>query len=123
MVEFQTPVFERKILTAYQEVVTQSGWDIDDAVHLIDPGLAALVTRRSTAPVATLAVTPGFRVERRNLMPGQQFELAAFSILWRLAGTFEAAPVIDDTARAFMTTRATTIGAVDECSLIVAEET
>ncbi|MCC7516125.1 MAG: hypothetical protein IT470_02165 [Pseudomonadales bacterium] len=33
-VEFQTPVYERKILSFAQKVLTQDGWDTDDALRL-----------------------------------------------------------------------------------------
>ena len=123
VIEFQTPVYERKILTAYQAVATQSGWDIDAALRLMRGDLEALVTRRSSASFATLAVTPGFRLDRRTLEPGEQLNLAPFSILWRLYGAFETEAATDGAPHAYMTTRPTTIRAANECALIVAEET
>ncbi len=123
VIEFQTPVYERKILTAYQAVATQSGWDIDAALGLMDGDLEAFVTRRSDASIKTLAVTPGFRLHRRTLEPGERLDLAAFSVLWRLYGAFETKTATDGAPRAYMTTRPTTIRAANECALIVAEET
>ncbi|MEH6638539.1 MAG: hypothetical protein V7717_04610 [Porticoccaceae bacterium] len=80
-VEFQTPVYERKILSFAQEVLTQQHWDTEAAV--------ALMT--TTPPVdsefAVLENSPGLRrelivefddfsVERVTLAPGAQWSMA-----------------------------------------------
>ena len=80
-VEFQTPVYERKILSFAQEVLTQQHWDTEAAV--------ALMT--TTPPVDSESVvledSPGlcrelivefddFSVERVTLAPGVQWPMA-----------------------------------------------
>lgn len=79
-VEFQTPVYERKILSFAQKVLTQDHWDTDSALEQIE--LAAPVIE--ALPV--LAQSPGlrlerivhfddFEVQRLYLAAGQKFEL------------------------------------------------
>jgi hypothetical protein len=42
VIEFQTPVYERKILSFAQKVLTQSHWDTEDALRLADMDFARL---------------------------------------------------------------------------------
>lgn len=43
VVEFQTPVYERKILSFAQKVLTQSDWDTEQAMALVDMDLCARI--------------------------------------------------------------------------------
>ncbi len=58
VVEFQTPVYERKILSFGQKVLTQGHWDTREALELVDLDVAGL------QPPELLSVTPQLRIER-----------------------------------------------------------
>lgn len=96
-IEFQTPVYERKILSFAQKVLTQDHWDTEEVVAdmLIDPPVA------STAVV--LAETPGLRyeriatftdfvVERLSLAPGHEWGMetaGAYALAIVVAGAMD----------------------------------
>jgi len=79
-VEFQTPVYERLILSFAQKVLTQSNWDTEEA---------ASVLQLDSEPVATFPLTAqgegwkeerivafdDFEVRRLSLEPGSQLQL------------------------------------------------
>jgi hypothetical protein len=54
VVEFQTPHYERKILSSNQKVLTQSGWDIDAALDLLDPVASTQPTANMICSFANL---------------------------------------------------------------------
>lgn len=58
VIEFQTPVYERKILSFAQKVLTQSNWDTEAALELVDLGFA-----KPQQP-ELLSATPQLRIER-----------------------------------------------------------
>lgn len=58
VVEFQTPVYERKILSFGQKVLTQGHWDTQEALELVDLDVAGL------QPPELVSVTPPLRIER-----------------------------------------------------------
>ncbi|MDO8344224.1 MAG: hypothetical protein Q7T48_13570 [Cellvibrio sp.] len=58
VVEFQTPVYERKILSFGQKVLTQARWDTQEALELVDWGVAGLQSPE------LVSVTPQLRIER-----------------------------------------------------------
>ena len=80
VVEFQTPVFERKILSFAQQVHTQAHWDTAEAVGdmrlLPPPGKAVeLLSDEDGVKVERVADTPEFEVRRLHLAPGAGFTL------------------------------------------------
>ena len=81
VVEFQTPVFERKILSFAQQVHTQAHWDTAEAVgdmRLLPPPDKAveLLSDEDGVKVERVADTPEFEVRRLHLEPGAGFTLA-----------------------------------------------
>lgn len=91
VVEFQTPVYERKILSFGQKVLTQAHWDTQEALELVDLGFAALQSPE------LLSVTPHLRIERivnfddfevqRILLDGHHtFDIDVYCVLMMLQG-------------------------------------
>lgn len=58
VVEFQTPVYERKILSFAQKVLTQEHWDTEDALELVNMNFSML------QPSELLNSTAGITIER-----------------------------------------------------------
>lgn len=58
VVEFQTPVYERKILSFAQKVLTQAHWDTQEALELVDLDIAGFQLPE------LLSATPQLRIER-----------------------------------------------------------
>lgn len=58
VVEFQTPVYERKILSFAQKVLTQPHWDTEEALELVDLDAAGLQLPE------LMSVAPQLRIER-----------------------------------------------------------
>lgn len=79
-VEFQTPVYERKILSFAQKVLTQKHWDTAEAMEMIslDPPTAAELPVLSSTPDLQIEEVVQFRdfhVQRLTLQPGGRFLL------------------------------------------------
>lgn len=58
VVEFQTPVYERKILSFGQKVLTQAHWDTEEALELVNLGGGSLQSPE------LVSIAPEFHVER-----------------------------------------------------------
>jgi len=71
-VEFQTPVYERQILSFAQKVLTQSHWDTERAVGLMSLGAGAL------EPLEPLVADDGLRLER--IVSFSDFEVLRLSL-------------------------------------------
>ncbi len=89
-IEFQTPVYERKILSFDQKVLTQAEWDTDEAIELMSvyaPQEVELAIIDDNGPVKRELVADfaDFEVQRVTLQPGAQ---------WQLNKTLEHAVVI-----------------------------
>ena len=82
VVEFQTPVFERRILASTGPVVTQAGWDVVEAVAAVELNAPAVVSRH--CGTAVVAETPGFAVVR--LAEGACRAVPPWSVGWVAAG-------------------------------------
>lgn len=83
-VEFQTPSYDRKILSFGQKVLTQDHWDSREAVaqmRLLPPRASAPV--RLAGPAGTrieqIAVFDDFEAQRVIMQPGARWELGAES--------------------------------------------
>lgn len=93
-VEFQTPVYERKILSFAQKVLTQSHWDTESAlgqVSLESPEREelALIVDDGRVRIEEVAVFEDFRVERLTLKAGRNCELdnaGSYSLLMAVDG-------------------------------------
>src|SRR5690606_4251251 len=96
-VEFQTPVYERLILSFAQKVLTQSHWDTDEALDVL------LMDPPAVEPFAVLEAGEGwqeelivefddFEVRRLTLQPGAERQLRAprdYSLCMAVGGALE----------------------------------
>ena len=78
-IEFQTPVYERKILSFAQQVITQQGWDTTAAVAqmlLIPPAQPPFEQLQGAAGVHIERIVdfPDFEVRRVRVVPGAQWQ-------------------------------------------------
>jgi len=93
-VEFQTPVYERKILSFAQKVLTQNHWDIDEAVQLmrLDPGAIeqlVLVEKTPDFCVEQVVGFEDFNVYRLTIKPGGKYSFpcrGSYFLLMMVAG-------------------------------------
>jgi hypothetical protein len=88
VIEFQTPSYERKILSFGQKVLTQDHWDTREAVErmLLAPPPAALPQRELKAAgvwVERIIDFPDFEGERISIQPGVSW-LAPVETTYRL---------------------------------------
>ncbi len=96
-VEFQTPTYERKILSFAQKVLTQDHWDTTAAVEqmrLRPPAAApfALIHAEDGFKIERIVDFPDFEVRRGTLQAGGSWAvetLPSFSILIVIAGSLE----------------------------------
>ncbi len=76
VVEFQTPTYERFIISFPQRVVTQTHWDSDYAIARIDLEPPAAAATEAVAPGICEIANPGdFRAWRIELAPNQTLTL------------------------------------------------
>jgi len=81
-VEFQTPVYERKILAFGQKVLTQQHWDTEEAVALMslqaEPEMPLQVLEQSEGCCREQVVAfDDFQVQRVTLAPGASWQVPA----------------------------------------------
>ncbi len=79
-IEFQTPVYERKILSFGQKVLTQAEWDTDAAielmsVHVPQDEALAIIDENSSVRRELVADFEDFEVQRVTLQQGAQWQL------------------------------------------------
>ncbi len=73
-VEFQTPVYERKILSFAQKVLTQEDWDTDEALHAVSLSISAddafpVIRDSDGVRIETIVQFDDFTVQRIYLQP------------------------------------------------------
>ena len=85
VVEFQTPVFERRILAARGPVVTQKGWDVAEALAALDLHERPVVSRCAASNTELVAETPTFGVVR--LIDDAYRTVPPWSVGWVAAGS------------------------------------
>ncbi|MCB1645389.1 MAG: hypothetical protein KDI36_08045 [Pseudomonadales bacterium] len=78
VVEFQSPHYERYILSFAQKVLTQNHWDTEEALQLAtlsppDPAVPQLISETHAFRLDLIADFPEFGVERLTLAAGQRF--------------------------------------------------
>ena len=122
VVEFQTPVFERKILAASQRVATQSGWDSAEAVDLIDLDAAPRVTPPGREPRQTLGSGDTFTVARHRLSAGDTLAVAPWSVGWVVSGVLCSDDVSFGARSAWIAAEAAELRAEADCEALIAEE-
>jgi hypothetical protein len=91
VVEFQTPVYERKILSFGQKVLTQEHWDTAEALSLADMGQESSVVPESSTPrdgvqIQRIVNFDEFEVHRIKLSGAYILEFKRYCLLIVLDG-------------------------------------
>lgn len=91
-IEFQTPHYERQIISFAQKVLTQDHWDSIDAIHAMTiqtPPAADLpiVVSEAGVKVAAVAEFPQFSVHRLTLEPGANYRFNSNSYVLTIGVT------------------------------------
>ena len=119
VIEFQTPVFERKILAASQPVKTQSTWDSAAAVAAMDaespPAVASPAATGETAHTPHFAVVAIGQGERRVVPP--------WAVGWVSRGEVRAGEACFAARTAFVAPSRVELRTSDDAWCLVAEET
>jgi len=97
-VEFQTPVYERKILAFGQKVLTQDHWDTEDVIaemRIDAPPISEIVVLSETPALRheRIATFPDFVVERLRMSPASEWEMeagGAYALAMVVAGVVRA---------------------------------
>ena len=122
VIEFQTPVFERKVLAASQPVLTQQGWDIDAAVAAMDLAVQPSVESPKGDGVEVIARAPDFRVTRYRFASGGSFGVPPWSLGWVVHGELRCRDRCFQARTAFLAPAATEIGTETEAEVLLAAE-
>ena len=123
VIEFQTPVFERKILAASQPVVTQQGWDIDAAVAAMDLSVQPTIEPRQEGGISIIARAPDFEVCRHRLAHRSTLEVLPWSVGWVVCGTLRCGDRRFRARTAFLAPAAAELNTETEAEVLVATET
>src|SRR5690606_7164749 len=86
VVEFQTPVYERKILSFGQKVLTQEHWDTTEALSLVDMGQESSVVQELHTEINGIQIQrivnfDEFEVHRIKLFGTYQLEFDRYCLL------------------------------------------
>ena len=119
VVEFQTPVFERKILAASQPVKTQRTWDSAAAVAAMDAESAPAVA--SPATTGEAARTPHFAVVA--IGQGERRVVPPWSVGWVSRGEVRAGGRCFAARSAFVVPSRVELRTSEDAWALVAEET
>ena len=118
VVEFQTPVFERRILAATGPVTTQSGWDVEAAVAAMNLDAAPAVARGGGS--AVVAETADFAVVR--LAEGACRTVPPWSVGWVAAGAAQIGEHRFEARAAFVAAESALLRCTAETVVFVAVE-
>ena len=119
VIEFQTPVFERKILAASQPVATQSTWDSVAAVAAMDAESAPEVA--SPAATGEAARTPHFAVVA--IGQGERRVVPPWAVGWVSRGEVRAGEARFAARSAFVAPSQVELHTSEDAWCLVAEET
>ena len=119
VIEFQTPVFERKILAASQPVKTQRTWDSAAAVAAMDAESAPAVA--SPATTGEAAHTPHFAVVA--IGQGERRVVPPWAVGWVSRGEVRAGEACFAARTAFVAPSRVELRTSDDAWCLVAEET
>ena len=122
VIEFQTPVFERRILAASQPVVTQRGWDVDAAVAAMDLSARPTVGSPEERGVSVIARTPDFTVTRHRIANRSGFGVSPWSVGWVVRGTIRCRERRYRARTAFLAPATAELTADAEAEVLVASE-
>ncbi len=120
VIEFQTPVYERKILAASQVVVTQNSWDCGAAVAAMDVGLPSKATGDGECFEAGASLRD---FALRRLSAGSTAVVPAWSVGWVAQGEVDAGGVRFGPGTAFVTPSETHVRARERALAWLATET
>ena len=123
VIEFQTPVFERKILAASQPVVTQQGWDVDAAVAAMDLSVEPIISSPDEGGVSAIARTADFTVARHRVPKRSAFGVTPWSVGWVVRGALRCREHRFQARTAFLAPVAAEMRAEAEAEVLVATET
>jgi hypothetical protein len=98
VVEFQTPVYERRILSFGQKVLTQNHWDTEVALQLVDMDAEPFISpvqlaHTDSAQIQRIVNFDDFEVQRIVLKGDCQLSVSCYGLLMVLEGSV----CIDDT--------------------------
>ena len=122
VVEFQTPVFERKILAASQPVVTQQGWDSAAAVQMMDLSSRPCVRPASKAGRQALSSGAAFSVTRHRVAEGDALSVSPWSVGWIVAGELSQGETRFGARSAWIAPARAELRAVAATEVLVADE-
>lgn len=123
VIEFQTPVFERKILAASQPVVTQQGWDVDAAVAAMELAVQPGVESPEGDGIQVIARAPDFAVTRYRVDCGDSFGVPPWSLGWVVHGDLRCRDHYFHARTALLAPAATELVAATEAEVLLATET
>ena len=123
VIEFQTPVFERRILAASQPVVTQRGWDVDAAVQAMDLSVQPSVHAPRGDAEDVIAVTCGFSIVRHRVASGAAFRVAPWSVGWVSRGEVRCRDRRFGARTAFLAPEQADLQAAADAEVLLATET
>ena len=91
VIEFQTPVYERKILSFAQQVLTQNHWDTEEAMQLAElgpyqPDQPAVLQSSETGHIERIACFDDFEVRRIRFNGAVNLDSDSYSLLMTLQG-------------------------------------
>ena len=98
-VEFQTPVYERRILSFAQKVLTQGHWDTQDAIGMMDLDAPLqedlkVIEQSDAARLETVVRFDDFEVFRLTLAPGASWQMndsEEYALVMKIAGAASCA--------------------------------
>ena len=122
VIEFQTPVFERKILAASQPVATQRGWDVDAAVAAMDLSVRPTVEPGVGHGVHEIGRAPDFAVTRHRPARGGAFTVPPWSVGWVVRGALRCRGRCFEARTAFVAPEAAELRAGTDTEVLVAAE-
>ena len=122
VIEFQTPLYERKILAASHPVVTQTSWDGADAVAQLDLAATGCVSPETPARQQTLGRAATFTVARHRLDAGDSLFVGAWSIGWVAQGRLHAGNASFDQRQAWIAPAEAELTAQTSAEVLLAQE-
>lgn len=98
-VEFQTPVYERKILSFGQKVLTQAHWDTEEAVGMMSLNAGCieslpLIMEHDAVCLEQVVTFDDFAVQRLTLDPGGRFDfddVGCYTLIMLISGYLNVA--------------------------------
>ena len=123
VVEFQTPVFERKILAAEQPVVTQKSWDCAAAVAMMDLATVPVVERGSAELYSAPDSLPDADFRLVRIAAGGTATVPPWSVGWVFRGEIESNGCRFGAQTAFLTPARTRLRSSADAVALLAVET